>query len=251
MTPADKRIAELIERWLASVDLHLKYVDLGQDEYNQVQAWPKHDRPTRWVLELARQKVLELKTQCESRVAMGDGKFAESLELMAFLANLVGSQHIQRFIPLANPKAERAPAKPVRAADPDATREMPRVNTGSETTREMPKIQATNESTREMPKLRTAPAAAQPKAPSEKSPAKEAKKTTARATAPAPAAPIINADLEEKIVADAVRLMRWGRPWHELAELIVRIADRPNVTEIRRVLRAHRGAIESQVAAEV
>ena len=253
MTPADKRIAELIERWLASVDLHLKYVDLSQEEYTQVQAWPRHDRPTRWVLELARQKVLELKTQCESRVSMGDGKFAESLELMAFLANLVGSQHIQRFIPLANPKAERvAPqAKPARSADPEATREMPRLTPGAETTREMPRIQATNESTREMPKLRTAPPAAQPKASSEKSPAKEAKKTAARAPAPMPAAPVSNADLEEKIVADAVRLMRWGRPWHELAELIARIADRPNITEIRRVLRAHRGAIESQVGAEV
>ena len=40
---------------------------------------------------------------------MGDSKFAEALELMAFLANLVGIQNIQRFIPLA------------RVADPGTT----------------------------------------------------------------------------------------------------------------------------------
>ena len=103
MTPADRRITELIEKWLASIDLHLKYVELSDAAYARVQAWPKHDRPTRWVLEVARQKILELKAHCETRQAMGDGKFSESLELMAFLANLVGIQHIQRFVPLADP----------------------------------------------------------------------------------------------------------------------------------------------------
>ena len=92
MTPADRRITELIDKWLASIDLHLKYVELSDAAYARVQAWPKHDRPTRWVLEVARQKILELKAQCETRHAMGDGRFSESLELMAFLANLVGIQ---------------------------------------------------------------------------------------------------------------------------------------------------------------
>ena len=260
MTPADKRIAELIDHWLTSIDLHLKYVDLSQEEYERVQAWPKHDRPTRWVLELARQKVLELKAQCESRVAMGDSKFAESLELMAFLANLVGSQHIQRFIPLANPNAE--PVKPAKAADPESTREMPRVGEtttremprlNGESTREMPKILTAPEPTREMPKLKTPATPARPKsAPEPKMehpPAKAEVKKPVRA-APVAAAPVSSAELEEKIVADAIRLLRWGRQWHELAELIARIADRPNVTEIRRVLRAHRGSIEAQVGAE-
>src|SRR4030095_6596216 len=103
MTPADRRITELIDKWLASIDLHLKYVELGDAAYARAQAWPKHDRPTRWVLEVARQKILELKAHCETRQAMGDSKFSESLELMAFLANLVGIQHIQRFVPLADP----------------------------------------------------------------------------------------------------------------------------------------------------
>ena len=98
MTPADRRITELIEKWLTSIELHLQYTELSDAAYARVQPWQKHDRPTRWVLEVARQKVLELKQQCETRQAMGDSKFSESLELMAFLANLVGIQHIQRFI---------------------------------------------------------------------------------------------------------------------------------------------------------
>src|SRR3990170_6184767 len=103
MTPADRRITELIDKWLTSIELHLQYTELSDAAYARVQPWQKHDRPTRWVLEVARQKVLELKQQCETRQAMGDSKFSESLELMGFLANLVGIQHIQRFIPLADP----------------------------------------------------------------------------------------------------------------------------------------------------
>jgi hypothetical protein len=40
--------------------------------------------------------------------------------------------------------------------------------------------------------------------------------------------------------------MKWGKPWHELAELIARIADRPSVPEIRKVLRTHKTEIETQ-----
>ena len=109
MTPADRRITELIDKWLTSIELHLQYTELSDAAYARIQPWQKHDRPTRWVLEVARQKVLELKQHCETRQAMGDSKFSESLELMAFLANLVGIQHIQRFIPLADPaKADAA-----------------------------------------------------------------------------------------------------------------------------------------------
>src|SRR3990170_9114530 len=103
MTPADRRITELIDKWLTSIDLHLQYVELSDAAYARAQPWQQHDRPTRWVLEVARQKVLELQQHCAARQAMGDAKFSESLELMAFLANLVGIQHIQRFIPLADP----------------------------------------------------------------------------------------------------------------------------------------------------
>ncbi|HET9394930.1 MAG TPA: hypothetical protein VFO36_02645, partial [Nitrospiraceae bacterium] len=69
MTPADRRITELIDKWLTSIDLHLQYVELSDAAYARVQPWQKHDRPTRWVLEVARQKVLELKQHCETRQA--------------------------------------------------------------------------------------------------------------------------------------------------------------------------------------
>jgi len=145
MTPADRRIAELIDKWLTSVDLHLQYAELSDAAYARAQAWPKHDRPTRWVLDVARQKIVELKTQCENRIELGDSKFAESLELMAFLANLVGIQHIQRFIPLA--EASRDDRSGITNIDsPTVIRPGSRAATAA----------AAEDSTREMPKLKPA-----------------------------------------------------------------------------------------------
>lgn len=261
MTPADRRITELIDKWLTSIDLHLQYVELSDAAYARAQPWQKHDRPTRWVLEVARQKVLELKQHCETRQAMGDGKFSESLELMAFLANLVGIQHIQRFIPLADPaKADaaagtsqtveaptviRGPSQRTRAPAEEPTREMPKLK-AARAKQEVPLIEPAEASTaddllalvavpaRQIPSSRPAPkinsAAAQP--------AKAARPAVETAK---PAAPL---DLKGKIIADAIRLLKWGKPWHELAELIARIAERPSAAEIRKVLRAHKGEIE-------
>ncbi len=261
MTPADRRITELIDKWLASIDLHLQYVELSDAAYARAQAWQKHDRPTRWVLEVARQKVLELKQHCEARQAMGDAKFSESLELMAFLANLVGIQHIQRFIPLASTSAAAA-AEPLKAGPgtsqtveaPTVIRASPpRSASSEEPTREMPQLKAVRigaeqaepeplssadllqsiavparqiPSTRPAPKIN--PAAAKP----------AARQAAARSE---PAAPL---DLKGKIIADAVRLLKWGKPWHELADLIARIAERPSAAEIRKVLRSHKNEIE-------
>jgi hypothetical protein len=255
MTPADRRITELIDKWLASIDLHLRYVELSDAAYARVQAWPKHDRPTRWVLEVARQKILELKAHCETRQAMGDGKFSESLELMAFLANLVGIQHIQRFVPLADPSrtepvsvttATVEIAQPPRAAP--AAKPRP---SGDDTTREMPRIKATTPAP-----ARTAPAPAPTPAPKRtdgaKSPARAAAPVSARPAAAAAknAAPSVSADLRVKIIADAIRLLKWGKSWHELAELIERIAERPPAAEIRKVLRANRSEIEAKAGVE-
>lgn len=260
MTPADRRITELIDKWLISVDLHLKYAELSDGSYARVQPWPKHDRPTRWVLEVARQKILELKSHCETRQAMGDSKYSDSLELMAFLANLVGIQHIQRFIPLADPAAEgtggTAASQTVEA--PTVIKPL------------APKPRAaSDESTREMP--RPKPSALAAKAPA--SPARPAT-TAAAAAKPAPAAAPVRReapkslppkavaevatvesapkfapkDMKGKIIADAIRLLKWGKSWHELADLIGRIAERPPVPDIRKVLRAHKAEIESKAA---
>ena len=262
MTPADRRITELIDKWLASIDLHLKYVELSDAAYARVQAWPKHDRPTRWVLEVARQKILELKAQCETRQAMGDGKFSEALELMSFLANLVGIQHIQRFVPLADPSrtepvssttATIEVVQPPRAAPAQKPRP-----SGEDTTREMPRIKAT------IPAAPARPAqpAVPPRPPQPAAaPAKRsdgAKPPPARGAAPVQARPppaaaknaTPSADLRGKIIADAIRLLKWGKSWHELAELIERIAERPPAAEIRKVLRANRTEIEAKASAQ-
>jgi hypothetical protein len=50
------------------------------------------------------------------------------------------------------------------------------------------------------------------------------------------------------VVEDAVRLLRWGRKWHELGELIARLPQRPSVGETRRILRTHRARIEAASA---
>jgi hypothetical protein len=289
MTPADRRITELIDKWLTSIELHLQYTELSDAAYARVQPWQKHDRPTRWVLEVARQKVLELKQQCETRQAMGDSKFSESLELMGFLANLVGIQHIQRFIPLADPAKGADPGKVAEPAKVDMaaatstslsqtveaptviSRAPPRARTSSadDPTREMPRLKAVQikpdpvvaapaaesiadeltaedllpvavparsiPSTRPAPKIN--PAAVQPAKPAPRRPAPAA-------APPKPAAPL---DMNGKIVADAVRLLKWGKSWHELPELIERIGERPPAAEVRKVLRAHKADIEKAV----
>ena len=273
MTPADRRISDLIDKWLTSIELHLQYTELSDAAYARVQPWQKHDRPTRWVLEVARQKVLELKQQCETRQAMGDSKFSESLELMAFLANLVGIQHIQRFIPLADPaKADTAAATSTGTSQtveaPTAIRQAPpRARTSSdEPTREMPRLKAvqikpdpvvaepaeviagdlTSDDllpvavpARSIPSARPAPkinpAAVQPARAAARRPAPP----------PAPPKPAAPLDMNGKIVADAVRLLKWGKSWHELPELIERIGERPPAAEIRKVLRANKAEIET------
>ena len=116
MSAADKRIAELLDRWLASIELHARYVELDDAAYAKAQDWPKHQRPTRWVVELARTRLLDLKRHVSEREARGDATFAEALELMGFLTTLLGAEHIERFIPLATKKP---------AAPPRATHEVP------------------------------------------------------------------------------------------------------------------------------
>lgn len=248
MTPADRRISELIDKWLVSIDLHLQYVELSDAAYARVQPWPKHDRPSRWVLEVARQKILELKQQCDTRQAMGDSKFAEALELMTFLANLVGIQNIQRFVPLAEPGKEGT-----AATTTSVTIEAPTIiKPAPPRARPVP-----DESTREMPRLKPAASTKPAPAPAAKAPAaKPAPAQAARPAASKAAAPraaeapsaAIPADMKGKIIADAIRLLKWGKPWHELAELIGRIAERPPVPEIRKILRTHKADIESKAA---
>lgn len=252
MTPADKRMLDQLDRWLVSVELHLKYAELDETSYRQVQPWPEHERPARWILELAQQKLLQLKTLCKAHISNNDDSFAESLELMCFLANLVGAQNIKRFIPLADPAREQSPGSTAesaaapqppgaipKAADDNATREMQQLKPAPARRQQEP------EPTREMPRLKVA--AKKPvAAPAGAAPRVEAAGKRAHAKS-APVAPAASPRAQEIVVADAVRLLKWGREWHELTELIARMAERPSAGEIRRILRTHKSAIEAQL----
>jgi len=253
-TPADQRLLELLEKWLQSLELHVRYSSLDADSYAKIQSWPEHQRPSRWIIELAMQKALALRAQVQERVKMGDVKFSESLELMTFLANLIGSEHIERFIPLADPANERAlaPAPPAPDAAPTATT----------ATREMPQFVATKRQapapvgTGQVARTERKPSAAKPAAKTApKQPAKlhaPARHAAAKPTAHPKQGDGAVASAEtarEQVIADAARLVQWGRKWYELAELIARMADRPPLPEVRRILKDHKTAIEKKAAA--
>jgi len=107
MTPADERVLQLLQKWQKSLELHARYADLPEDQYWLVQPWPNHQRPTKWVVDLARQRLADLQNIVKTRLAAADPSLSEALEMMSFLTNLVGSQHVERFVPIAEPERER------------------------------------------------------------------------------------------------------------------------------------------------
>jgi hypothetical protein len=256
-TPADQRLLELLEKWLKSLELHAKYSSLDDDSYWKIQPWVEHQRPSRWIIDLAMQKSVALRTQVEERVKMGDTKFSDSLELMTFLANLVGSEHIERFIPVAEAQNERSLTMEATAAAP--------ATSAITATREMPKFLGAK---RMAPAAGTAQVARTERkaAAPAKAPARAANKqpatsgNTAKTTPPGKAAkpspkatPAATSDRDgpsaaarEQVIADAARLVQWGRKWFELPELIARMADRPSLPEVRRILKENKSAIDEK-----
>lgn len=231
-TPADQRLTELLDRWLTSLDLHLRYASLDDDTYWRVQPWVEHQRPARWILDLAREKTAALRAAVGTRAAAGDAGFADALEQMMFLANLVGLQQIERFIPVADPQNERSDALST--------------GTGLTGTREMPQLASAAGETREMPRPALVKAPLPGPSPLvarvERKGSAPARTATTKA-APRKAAAAADSGVRQ-IVADAVRLLQWGRRWFELAELIARMADRPPAHEVRRLLDENRAKIE-------
>jgi hypothetical protein len=342
VTSADQRLLQLLDTWLASLELHLKYASLDAESYARVQPWPPHQRPNAWIIDIARQKALALKALIEDRVQMGDGKFADALEMTIFLANLVGVQHIERFIPLADKAAERviesaasqtgsmslttiAPINlPERLASAvTGTREMPQFVAKTrapppagtahvaraERKGAVPPVAADPEPVVEArpKKLISGDAPAHPHADAEASgratpgpragaragagappspgaaasaanrtpttqtptatasPGTRAPRGVARAAQKASAAkPPVSAagtsgagvaagaggapsdEARAKVVADAERLLQWGRRWYELAELIARMADRPSLTQVRRILKENKPMLDAK-----
>jgi hypothetical protein len=49
--------------------------------------------------------------------------------------------------------------------------------------------------------------------------------------------------MAQQVVADAIRMLEWGREWPAVAGLIARMADRPSETEIWKILRVYRTEI--------
>jgi hypothetical protein len=223
MSTADTRIDELLGRWLASVELHASYLELDDTAYAKLQDWPRHQRPTRWILELARTRLDELRRQVSDHEAKGDTTFAEALELMSFLTTLLGFEHVERFIPQAGPTSRDPPPEAVA----------PTVET------RRPAVEPT------VIRARTAKPAAEPAKPSvdhRKPPAAQAKP----AKAPRPEKAPRPDRTATTVIADAARLLSWGREWPQLANLISRLADRPPEQEVWTILRTHRAAIQAK-----
>ena len=218
MSAADQRVAELVERWMTSVELHARYLALSDADYAKVQDWPKHQRPSRWVVDLARTRLLELKRLLAERQSSRDAGFAEALELMAFLTNLLGSEHVERFIPLAQQQPDAPPMPPKEAVPAES------------------KVESRPQR----------PAAVQKPA---RRAATKRSATAPPARGPAPSATATRAATDKTtatVIADAVRLISWGREWPQLAGLIARLADRPPEAEVWQILRQHRSAIEAR-----
>jgi len=246
-SPADQRLLQLLEKWLTSLELHGKYSSLDEDSYWKVQPWIEHQRPSRWILDLAKQKTIALKSQVEERIKQGDAQFSESLELMIFLANLVGSEHIERFIPMAEMQSERPPGLLETPAPLESTASAP--DDTLNRTREMPKILAAKRQTTHVESntlvARVERKAASAAKPSPRAAGKAPPKPSAEPRAPAESKAPGQA-ARAQVVADAVRLVQWGRKWFELPELIARMADRPPLAEVRRILKENKSAIDEQ-----
>jgi hypothetical protein len=223
-----------------------------------VQPWPKHERPQRWIIQLARKRILALKRLVTQRQSEGDRAFIEGIEIMRFLATMVGLTGVERFIPLATHETER---REVLAAKPEAANEKSPAETARSRTQPARPVEAkrTAETTRQMPVLpnskvyRAAPAQ-RPAAPPREPPAaaapprREARRDGARPAVVKPKKPPATVtQTEHVVIADAVRLLGWGRQWHELAEMIARLSERPSPSEIRRILRTFRDQIDAVV----
>ncbi len=267
------QIESLLDRWQTSLDLHAGYAALDDARYWHVQPWPKHERPARWIIQLARKRILALKRIVAQRQAEGDRAFVEGVEIMSFLATLVGVTSVERFIPLATHETERrdvlaAKGAPLAARDTsgraaEPRRPAPNTSRTGENRRAVESAatrtgehRRTAETTREMPQLPSSKVyrmlAAQRAGVPLKSPApapqprRESRREPQRpATIKPKKAPSTITQTEHVVIADAVRLLGWGKQWHEIGEMIGRLAERPSPSEVRRILRTYRDHIEA------
>jgi hypothetical protein len=259
---AGDRVAELLDRWLAGVETHARYLALDDAAYASVQDWPRHQRPTRWIVDLARSRCVELKRQLTERRERGDDSFADALELMAFLTNLLGSEHVERYIPLPDPGGAKrprpadppppAPSAASQAAAAPSAGTLPSAATHSDEspTAKVPAArpsQASRAVPRSAPRAKSAAGTrGTARAPATARAARTAQPVAADTAGPSGASDTRSDARSATVIADAVRLLNWGRPWPQLASLIARLADRPAEAEVWEILRRHRAEIEAQ-----
>jgi len=267
------KLDALLDRWQTSLDLHARYAALDDARYWHVQPWPKHERPQRWIIQLARKRILALKRIVAQRINEGDADFLEGIETMGFLASLVGLTSVERFIPLATHETERrevlealpeeaaapaAPESPRPRAAPVAESPRPRqaeTRRGADAANRTGEHKRTVETTRQMLAMAHSRAdralAAQRAAAQARHAAPAAQPRQVKREPPRPAAvkprkaPATITQSEHVVIADAVRLLEWGKQWHEIAEMIARLAERPSPSEIRRILRTYREHIDA------
>lgn len=241
------QLEALLERWQTSLDLHARYAALDDARYWHVQPWPKHERPQRWIIQLARKRILALKRSVVQRQSEGDRAFIEGIEIMSFLATLVGLTSVERFIPLATHETERrdvlsakpepAPAKPA----PAAAKSAPPADTARSRT---PAASRTGEHRRTAETTRQMPVLSSPKREAKRDPGRPAT-IKPQPTVKSRKVPANVTATEHVVIADAVRLLGWGKQWHELADMISRLSERPSPSEIRRILRTYRAQIDA------
>jgi hypothetical protein len=251
------QIESLLKRWSTSLALHQRYASLDDERYRQVQPWPKHVRPVPLILNLAQQKLTALERIARQRSKDNDAVFFDALELMALLANLVGLQNIEHFVPLADGATERRDVLKVPSMAEAAAAETTR--TGAQRTIAPRAAAARDDATRQMPALhpgklgrmllaqrvgvpykpRSGKAAAAPKAPTAK--AATGSKTVAAKPAPQ--------SVEAMVVDDVIRLIGWGRSSAELPELIASLSGRPNALGVRKIIKEYRLHIRRQLGA--
>jgi hypothetical protein len=255
MSPANSTQAQpgaqlhaLLQLWASSLALHRQYASLEDERYWHVQPWPKHERPAPWILQLATERVAELQAMVTTREASGDREFLAALELMSFLANLVGLTTVDRFIPLATAGGERRDILTEAAANA-ITATNTRLKRAEESTRQMPRLPASKVTRMLMQQRAGVPLKALQSTAKSNSKRTTLATPTAKATAKAPAQSLTRQEL--LVLEDAVRLLGWGRKWHELGELIPRLAERPSPSETRRILRTHRAVVEKRLGASV
>jgi hypothetical protein len=253
MSEADKRVLDLLDRWYASLDLHTRYLKLSDADYARVQAWPKHQRPNKWIIDIAKQRVSELKQNVLEREELGDDEFADALELMGFLTSLLATEHLERFVPMALPGGGSAAQAEAAKAETDATPTVrarapapAKTATAAPAPRPASGRPAAARPPAAAPRRSAAPSGGQ-KAPAARSPATAATRASGASARPASrSAPRLSEHVTKLVIADAVRLLDWGNEWPQLAGLIARLADRPPEKDVWNVLSTHRATIEAR-----